>query len=49
MLISKVKELVYSKTETTLNNVYSALLINETVATHPNFQTHITVKNEVFG
>ncbi len=41
MLISKVKELVYSKTERKLNNAYSALLKNETVATYPNFQTHI--------
>ena len=43
ILIGKVKELVYSKTEKYLMDAYSKLLKNDIVAMYPNFQSHIKV------
>ena len=43
ILIGKVKELVYSKTEKDLMDAYSKLLKNDIVAMNPNFQSHIKV------
>ncbi len=41
ILIGKVKELVYSKTETNLIDAYSAFFKNDIVAMYPHFQSHI--------
>ena len=44
ILINKVKELVYCKTEKDLMEAYSKFVIDATVMTYPNFKAHMAIQ-----